>query len=109
MNYICDSCVNNGGEICSGCNPDDPAKSSYQAKRAWGADKYQDTAVLCPFYKHHDRKNIVICEGPFVRSSVTMRFYRREEMKKHIHNYCELMYERCPLYQIVMKKYEAGE
>lgn len=115
MSWMCDSCVYHPEEgkpapaMCETCNPEDPTQSNYQARRAYGADKYQDTTVLCPFYKHHDRKNVIICEGPMVRSSVTLRFYRRDEAHKHIRDYCELLYERCPLYKITMKKYETGE
>ena len=113
MSWMCDSCVHSppgseDGKPCAVCNPEDPTRSCYQAKR-YGTGKYQDTAVLCPFYKHHDRKHIVICEGPMKRTTITLRFHRSEELKKHTRQYCELLYERCPLYQLTMKKYETGE
>ena len=43
------------------------------------------------------------------RTTITLRFHRSEELKKHTRQYCELLYERCPLYQLTMKKYETGE
>ena len=108
MSWMCDSCIHQvDKDQCEGCNPEDPVSSNYSPKRAWGCDKYQDTAILCPFYKRSDRK-FVLCEGPMERNrgSVMLKYYRGEDMSKHRHEYCELLYERCPIYQLANKKYE---
>ena len=106
MNWMCESCIHKVDKAyCEGCDPDDPVRSSYSPKRAWGSDKFKDTAILCPFYKFSDKK-MVLCEGPRERSSLALRYYRGEDMLKHRREYCELNYEKCPLYELANKKYE---
>lgn len=108
MNYMCDSCVNSPPDDvkCAGCVPDDPTRSNYQAMRAYGGDKYQDAAVQCPFYKHHDRKKIIICEGPVKKTSVTLRFYKRSDLQRYVKDKCESEYRSCPIFLETDKKYE---
>ena len=107
--WMCDSCVHSPpakDAPCAHCDPEDPLRSFYQARRAWGGDKYLDAHVRCPFYKHADGRKVVICEGPFERSSVTTRFYRGAELRAHMRLLCESEYEKCPVYRAVYEKYD---
>ncbi len=66
---------------------------------------YLQVEVGCPFYLSDDGKRRVICEGPVDKSSLTLRFRRREDFQLHTREFCCKRYICCELYRMLMEKY----
>lgn len=114
MSWICDSCMHSPpaeNKPCAACNPEDPVTSCYQAARGWGGDKYQNTAIRCPFLKrwiHKGTRRFILCEGPYKKTSVMVKFYNGKEMDEHMETLCRRDFEKCRLYQATIIKHETG-
>jgi hypothetical protein len=59
---------------------------------------WNEAYALCPFYDT-DEKNIIICEAIIGRCSKTKQcFNLSAEKQKHLLNFCNKDYTRCPYY-----------
>lgn len=68
---------------------------------------FVDKYAKCPFYgKEAPLK--VYCEGYCEGNNIQLSFATKELMKEHKNRYCNDIhgYRKCPLYHVVMKKYE---
>ena len=65
--------------------------------------EYGSQEVQCPFYKD-ETKNAVRCEGIF-GSSCVCNFKNTKEKKTHKRAFCNTNYDKCLLYEAIIKKY----
>lgn len=65
-------------------------------------DKYAE----CPFYKYDDGKKSVTCEGYKKTCVVRTIFVTNGSMEVHLKAFCCKDYQKCPLYPLLVKKYE---
>lgn len=107
MSYLCKSCVSNA---CEGCNPEDPAASNYQSTFGRQGSCYEEAAVQCPFYRRiYKKQKMIVCEGPWERTSTTTYYNLKEMMKEHMEGFCKGDYRSCRIFKIVNdEKYNAG-
>lgn len=64
---------------------------------------YSDKNVKCPFYKNTDKKSIK-CEGIFSNFCINS-FSDKEKARVHFTKYCCDDYKKCPVAEIIIKKY----
>lgn len=69
------------------------------------ATNWEAVQVQCPFYLHHDKKN-VRCEGLWGCSSMTITFTGVRRRLEHMQRLCMGPYTQCSLYSQLEKKYE---
>lgn len=66
--------------------------------------------VECPFYKHDDCARVITCEGLVPDSDTKLRFRNREQLKKHMRQFCCCRsYITCELYRALMQNYDEEE
>ncbi len=70
----------------------------------------QESEVCCPFFKNREfgHRPYVTCEGATDTADLVSRFRRASEMSKHMRKYCCILgeYKKCPIFKIVVQKYE---
>ena len=67
---------------------------------------YGSELVFCPYF-HRATPQTLVCEGPRMNSTATLRFASKEDKKKHKHDYCDgWTYRNCPLYRSAALKYD---
>lgn len=70
-------------------------------------ESYTEVDIKCPFYLNDNRKNASItCEGHCDNMDCVSKFTTLKERDKYIGVYCISKYERCPIHNLAMKKYE---
>ena len=110
--WLCDSCQQRGKDdaVCENCFPDDPIRSNYQSVIGRHGSSYEDSAVQCPFYrKIYKKKRMLVCEGPFDKTTMTTFFHQGEIMADHVAKCCKANYKECRVFKIVAEeKYEEG-
>ncbi len=63
--------------------------------------------VRCPFFMgEKPGKKSVVCEGFGEKMKVNVEFTSLKAKSSYMGRHCVGPYERCPLYQMTMKKYE---
>lgn len=63
------------------------------------------SATACPFYLRESEYSIS-CEGIVDNSKTILKFTSKKQKKYHQFDYCyHSVYENCPLYQLLLKKY----
>ena len=67
---------------------------------------YWQVWVQCPFYKRDNSKDCLVCEGVGDARTLTQVFDSRDALKKYMQAYCWERYKSCPLYRMIMEKYE---
>lgn len=67
---------------------------------------YKQVNVQCPFYKFDDGKRRITCEGLVEDSSVALIYRKKRDFTAQVDVFCCKHYERCEIYQALMKKYE---
>lgn len=69
---------------------------------------YYSTKIKCPFWsKTQARENKIFCEGPVEAARLQLWFCGSEKNRRiHLARYCCAKFERCPVYQATLKKYE---
>jgi hypothetical protein len=65
---------------------------------------YDSYKVRCPFFRDIT-KNTLRCEG-IISETITNNFALRSKNREHQLKYCQTDYEECPLYKILIKKYD---
>lgn len=70
--------------------------------------KYNESAYAkCPFY-HKEAPQRVFCEGVVDKSSLTLNFSDAEQCQDYRFRYCNAIYETCPVFEMLTKKYKEG-
>lgn len=69
------------------------------------ASDYRAKFTKCPFYRREASARIV-CEGIPPKSTSSTNFSDSAEKKEYKKTYCERSYEKCLMYQALMKKYD---
>ena len=67
---------------------------------------YKQVNVQCPFYKFDDGKRRITCEGLVEDSSVALIYRKKRDFITQVDAFCCKHYERCEIYQALLKKYE---
>ena len=71
---------------------------------------YRDQSVACPFYSREESLVIrkIHCEGYAVGNHIHVCFDSKELIKAHKNKFCKKAsgHKKCPLYQIIAKKYQ---
>jgi len=67
---------------------------------------YDATMIQCPFYKRHDGRHSVTCEGVMDGSLLILRFRRREDFLRQLEVFCCGRYGCCEVYRAAAEKYE---
>ena len=62
--------------------------------------------VQCPFYKSDNGRDCLACEGVGDATNVTQIFDTWDALKRFMSVYCWDRYKTCPLYSMIMEKYE---
>lgn len=70
-----------------------------------------DTRVLCPFYNYdenNNRSNVhrIVCEGLVDNSTLVLNYRYKKDFTIQIETFCCEYFDRCEVYQMLMKKYE---
>ena len=67
---------------------------------------YHSELVCCPYF-HRATPQTLVCEGPRMNSTVTMRFATKEDIQNHRKAYCDgWTHKNCPLYRSAALKYD---
>lgn len=66
---------------------------------------YDDILVLCPFFLHNGKKNVV-CEGITDYCTLSLKFFDEEGRNRYKGAYCDKDYKKCEIYRMLEKKYE---
>ena len=67
---------------------------------------FKQVEVKCPFYKYDDGRRRITCEGLVDKSSIALIYLTRGGYDQQIDSFCCERYQQCPLYKMLMKKYE---
>lgn len=71
-------------------------------KETWNA-----ADVRCPFFMgERAGKRDIVCEGFTEKMKLSMQFTTLRAKDSYMGRHCVGPYERCPVYQMTMKKYE---
>ena len=63
--------------------------------------------VRCPYYKREERKNgtKIVCEGPGEGIFLHLMFDSLDRLKENRKCYCMANYNKCPIAQMLNRKY----
>lgn len=66
--------------------------------------------ALCPFYRADDsRRKIIVCEGPWKKSTLRIFFRIRSAFEKQLRGFCCAGFAQCPVHGMIIKeKYSDG-
>ena len=68
---------------------------------------YSEVDVRCPFYISDTERPIGIrCEGITDESRLALNFINKRHKMLHMRGFCNINYEKCPLFRIIYEKYE---
>ena len=72
---------------------------------------YTDKNIVCPFYTREEPSNVarkIHCEGYKKGNHIHMCFDTIELKKAHKNDFCKNSkgYTKCPLYPVILKRYE---
>lgn len=67
---------------------------------------WNESRVECPFYKYDDGKKGITCEGCVSGSITRTLFNTKAQQDRHLRTYCCKSYKQCPIYAMLVKKYE---
>ena len=62
--------------------------------------------IKCPFYKHDDGHNNIVCEGLVPHSSVNLSYQHIRDFKTQLLIFCSNHYKKCEVYRMLNQKYE---
>ena len=70
------------------------------------ATSWAEANVKCPFYKYDDGKNRIDCEGCTGSRTTRVLFNTKADQKRHLNGFCCGQYKKCPIAEMLNKKYE---
>ena len=68
---------------------------------------YKQVAVLCPFFRTDDGKQVIVCEGFGDSRSLTQTYRYKKQYETQMKVFCCEHYRNCEVYQLLMEsKYD---
>lgn len=64
---------------------------------------YKQVDVVCPFYKHDDGKRRIVCEGLVDSGNISLIYIDKLDYERQISVFCCENYEKCVIYQALLK------
>lgn len=71
-------------------------------------DMFVSVDAKCPFYKRNSN-SIIVCEGVEYDSTIHLSFATEKSGTDYKMFYCDARYERCPVYRMLLGKYEEDD